>query len=146
MDTFVVHTDGGARGNPGPAGSGAVVERQTSHGLELVAEVAEYLGETTNNVAEYTAVIRALERVLEHAGELPVTVEVFLDSELIAEQMAGRYKVKNEGLKPLYARVRELIVELGGVVQFQHVPREQNTEADRLVNHAIDAALTGRHE
>src|SRR3989338_10866085 len=95
MERFVIRTDGGARGNPGPAGSGAAVERQTNHGLELVAEVSEYVGQTTNNIAEYKAVILALEAVKQHAAALPVAVDAVLDSQLIVEQMNGNYKVKN---------------------------------------------------
>ena len=144
MERFVTHTDGGARGNPGPAGSGAVIERMVDGTLELVEEVSEWLGETTNNVAEYKAVIFALESVKRHAVALPVVVDAYLDSQLIAEQMAGNYRVRNEGLKPLYNRVRELVTELGGAVTFEHVPRAQNKHADRLVNEAIDRALEQR--
>ena len=141
MERFVIRTDGGARGNPGPAGSGAAVERETDHGLELVAEVSEYVGETTNNIAEYKAVIFALEAVKRRAQSLPVEVDAVLDSQLIVEQMNGSYKVKNAGLKPLYDRVRQLVVELGGAVTFRHVFRAENKHADRLVNEAIDRAL-----
>ncbi len=141
MEQFVIRTDGGARGNPGPAGSGAAVERKTDSGLELVAEVSEYVGETTNNIAEYKAVIFALEAVKANATSMPVVVDAVLDSQLIVEQMNGNYKVKNEGLKPLYHRVRELVMELGGAVTFRHVFRAENKHADRLVNEAIDAAL-----
>jgi len=141
MEHYVIHTDGGARGNPGPAGSGAAVERMNGDQLELVIEVSEWLGETTNNVAEYKAVIFALEAVKQHAKEIPVTVEVVLDSQLITEQMNGNYKVRNEGLKPLYQQVRHLVMELGGVVSFRHVPRAENKHADRLVNQAIDRGL-----
>ena len=133
----------GARGNPGPAGSGAAVEQLLENGqLKLVAEVSEYVGETTNNIAEYKAVIFALEAVKHHALMLPVEVDAVLDSQLIVEQMNGNYKVKNEGLKPLFNRVRELVVELGGAVTFRHVFRAENKHADRLVNEAIDRALT----
>ena len=136
-----MRTDGGARGNPGPAASGAVVERKSGHKLVVVEEISEWLGETTNNVAEYRAVIFGLESVKRHAGELPVEVDVVMDSQLITEQMNGNYRVRNEGLKPLYQQVRELCVALGGMVTFRHVPRAENKHADRLVNKAIDAAL-----
>ena len=141
METYVIHCDGGARGNPGPAGSGATVDLKTDTGLQRVADVSEWLGETTNNVAEYKAVIFALEAVKKHAKQLPVVVEAVLDSQLIVEQMNGNYKVRNEGLKPLYQQVRHLVMELGGSVSFQHVLRAENKDADRLVNKAIDAAL-----
>lgn len=146
MEQFTVRTDGGARGNPGPAGSGAVVEQLLPTGQrKVVAEVSEYVGETTNNIAEYKAVIFALEAVKHHALMLPVAVDAVLDSQLIVEQMNGNYKVKNAGLKPLYQRVRELVAELGGAVTFRHVFRADNTHADRLVNQAIDAALAKAH-
>ncbi len=145
MERFLVHTDGGARGNPGPAGSGAVVERVVDGQRELVAEVSEYVGETTNNIAEYRALIFALESVKVQASELPVSVEAVMDSQLIVEQMNGNYKVRNAGLKPLYDRVRQLVIELGGAVTFRHVFRAENKHADRLVNQAIDHALDEHH-
>ena len=141
MERFIIRTDGGARGNPGPAGSGAAIERVVDGRTELVAEVSEYVGETTNNIAEYRAVIFALEAVKTHAVALPVEVDARLDSQLIVEQMNGRYKVKNAGLKPLHNQVRALVLELGGVVTFRHVFRAENTHADRLVNQAIDREL-----
>ena len=144
METFIIHCDGGARGNPGPAASGATVELKTDTETKLVAEVSEWLGETTNNVAEYKAVIFALEAVKKHATSLPVIVEAVLDSQLIVEQMNGNYKVRNEGLKPLYQQVRHLVTELGGAVSFRHVLRAENKQADRLVNKAIDAVLEKR--
>ncbi len=141
MEEYVVRTDGGARGNPGPAASGAVVERRIGDRLKVIEEISEWLGEATNNVAEYQAVIFGLESVKRHAKKLPVLVDVVMDSQLITEQMNGNYRVRNEGLKPLYNEVRELCVALGGVVTFRHVPRAENKHADRLVNQAIDAAL-----
>ena len=132
---LIIYTDGGARGNPGPAAIGVVVGSK-SYG--------EAIGNTTNNIAEYKAVIFALEAVKKHATSLPVIVEAVLDSQLIVEQMNGNYKVRNEGLKPLYQQVRHLVTELGGAVSFRHVLRAENKQADRLVNKAIDAVLEKR--
>jgi len=130
----IVACDGASRGNPGPAGIGAVVV--TTKG-EVLAEIARGIGVTTNNVAEYTAVIEGLVR----AAELGAT-DVLLrsDSHLIVEQLSGRYKVKNAKLKPLHARVRELA---GGFwrIRYEHVPREHNRHADRLANRGVDEWL-----
>ena len=138
MQRFFVWTDGGARGNPGPAGYGVVIKDEAGKNL---AEIAEYLGETTNNQAEYWGLLTALERVIELAGDEPAEVEVRMDSELIVKQMLGLYRIKNEGLKPLYWRIRELVVRLGGRVSFSHVPRRENKEADALSNVAMDRGM-----
>ena len=125
-------TDGGARGNPGPAAIGAVVS--TPDG-EVLAEAAERIGEATNNVAEYRALLLGLER----ARALGATeVEVINDSELVARQLQGAYKVKHAGLRPLYDQAMEA---LEGFERWsvRSVPREQNAHADRLVNTALDA-------
>jgi ribonuclease HI len=135
MKKFFVWTDGGARGNPGPAGYGVVIKDEAG---KNVAEIAEYLGETTNNQAEYWGLVTALEKVRDLAGSDEVQVEVRMDSELIVKQMLGLYKVKNEGLKPFYWRIRELIIALGGQVTFTHIPRRENKEADALSNVAMD--------
>jgi ribonuclease HI len=129
----IVHVDGGARGNPGPAAAGCVIS--TSEG-ELLGEHAELLGEVTNNVAEY----RALLLGLRHARELGVTdVEVVNDSELIAKQINGQYKVKHAAMRPLYL---EALAALRGFERWsvRTVPRAQNAEADALVNVALDQA------
>ena len=130
---LTAYTDGAARGNPGPAGAGVQI---LDAGGSCVAEVVRYLGEATNNVAEYSALILALERAIElGASEL----EVRSDSELMVRQMTGRYRVKNEGLKPLFERARTLAGKLERVA-YVHVRREANREADRLANQAIDQA------
>lgn len=123
--------DGASRGNPGPAGAGAQI---TDGDGVVLAEIAEGLGETTNNVAEYTAVIRGLERALELGAS-----EVLLrsDSQLLINQLTGRYRVRTPHLQPLYRRVRELAARLGSV-EYEHVRRELNTEADRLANQGVD--------
>ena len=129
---LVVHVDGGARGNPGPAAIGIVTS--TPDG-EVVDELAEPIGEATNNVAEYRALLRGLER----ARELGATeVEVVNDSELVARQVQGAYKVKHPGLRPLYDQAMEA---LRGFERWsvRSVPRAQNAHADELVNAALDA-------
>ena len=128
----VVHVDGGARGNPGPAAIGVVTS--TPDG-EVVDELAEPIGEATNNVAEYRALLRGLER----ARDLGATeVEVVNDSELVARQVQGAYKVKHPGLRPLYDQAMEA---LRGFERWsvRSVPRAQNAHADELVNAALDA-------
>jgi ribonuclease HI len=131
-DRLVIHTDGAARGNPGPAGAGAVL-RDAADG-SLVAEIATYLGVRTNNYAEWTAVELALEEALAHGA---AHVDLRLDSELVARQISGRYRVKHPDLKPIHARVMGLLARIGSY-SVGHVPRELNREADRLSNVAID--------
>jgi len=131
---LVVHVDGGARGNPGPAAVAAVAS--TPDG-DVVGERNEYIGEATNNVAEYRAVLLALELARElGAGE----VEIVNDSELVARQIGGEYKVKHAGLKPLFAKTME---KLRGFDAWsvRTVRREHNARADELVNEALDEAL-----
>jgi len=129
----VLHVDGGARGNPGPAAIGVVVSDAEGRLLE---EVAEAIGETTNNVAEYRALLRGLERAHALGAD---EVEVVGDSELVAKQVTGQYKVKHAGLKPLHAQALQA---LAGFARWhvRTVPRAQNAAADALVNAALDAA------
>lgn len=129
---IVIFTDGGSRNNPGDAGLGAYI---TQHGV-AIAELSEYLGKQTNNFAEYTAVIRALEWCLEN-GLSEESIAFKMDSKLVVEQVQGNWKVKEPTLKPLVARVRELAAQFP-TVTFAHIPREQNKEADRLANEAMD--------
>ena len=128
----VLHVDGGARGNPGPAAIGVVVADAEGRLLE---EVAEAIGEATNNVAEYRALLRGLERARALGAD---EVEVVGDSELVAKQVTGAYKVKHAGLKPLHA---EALQALAGFARWhvRTVPRAQNAAADALVNAALDA-------
>lgn len=126
-------TDGGARGNPGPAAYGFVLE--ADDGTVLAAH-GESIGIATNNVAEYSALIAGLERALEL--EL-VDLEVISDSELMVKQMRGEYKVKNAGLRPLSVRAAQLARRLDAVT-YRHVRREDNQLADRLVNDALDGS------
>ena len=131
---MTINCDGAARGNPGPAGAGAIVVDEDG---AVLAEVAEGLGETTNNVAEYTAVIRGLEEAKRLGAH-----EVLLrsDSQLLINQLTGRYRVKAPHLQPLHRRVRALLVGFAKV-DLEHVPRERNAEADRLANLGVDRWL-----
>lgn len=133
---FIIYGDGGSRGNPGPAGSGAVIRNEAG---ETVATVSEFLGVTTNNVAEYTAILRALETLftmLEGKAK-DAEVHVRMDSMLVIKQMSGEWKIKHPNMKPLAERVRELVRQFGSV-SFEHVYREDNKDADRLANEAMD--------
>ena len=129
---MIVHTDGGSRGNPGPAAAGYIIE--DIKGNRLAAR-GFFLGEATNNFAEYAALIKALEEAGEWGGD---KVSVFCDSELIVRQLSGQYKVKSEQIRPLYEQVVDLKGQFSSC-RVQHVRREQNKEADRLVNVALDA-------
>jgi probable phosphoglycerate mutase len=129
---LLIYTDGAARGNPGPAGAGAIV-RDAATG-ETLAEIAEPLGHATNNVAEWTAVRLALEE----AARLGAThVDLRMDSELVARQISGVYRVKHPDLRPIHAAVMGMLGRLGGYT-VGHVPRALNKDADRLSNVAID--------
>jgi ribonuclease HI len=133
---LVIYCDGGARGNPGPAAIGAVVLDPSTDPPTRLATVSERIGVATNNVAEYRALVAALEA----AREFPARrVRVRADSQLIVRQLEGRYRVKQAHLRPYYERARELLSEYEDV-ELTHVPREQNTEADALVNAALDLA------
>lgn len=132
---LVIHTDGAARGNPGPAGAGAILRDADG---TVVAEIAEPLGHATNNVAEWTAVRLALEE----AARLGAThVDLRMDSELVARQISGIYRVKHPDLKPIHAAVMRLLHGLDGYT-VGHVPRELNKDADRLSNVALDGPGT----
>src|SRR5262245_53314218 len=129
---LIIHTDGASRGNPGEAAYAYTIERD---GVPPIEE-ADCLGQMTNNQAEYTAVVRALEHALEIASEL--SVAVYSDSELMVKQLNGDYRVKNEELKPLYEEVRDLCTRFKQTVRFHHVRRSQNQRADQLCNEALD--------
>lgn len=130
---LVVHVDGGARGNPGPAAIGVVVSDADGAVLE---QLGEMIGETTNNVAEYRALLRGLERASALGAE---EVEVVGDSELVARQVNGQYKVKHAGLKPLHAEALRALARFPRW-RVRTVPRSHNAAADALVNAALDAA------
>ena len=128
-----IYTDGASRNNPGEAGAGVFIMRD-GRPLE---KIAQYLGTTTNNIAEYQAAIIGLEHCVKLGAS---TVRLHADSELMVKQLNGQYKVKNEGLKPLYLKVKELIAKIGRV-EVQYIPREMNKEADALANKAIDEKI-----
>jgi ribonuclease HI len=129
---ILIYTDGAARGNPGPAGLGALLrDAQTG---EVLAELARFLGVRTNNYAEWTAVEDALREALRLGA---TQVDLRMDSELVARQISGRYRVKHPDLKPIHASVMTMLAQLDGYT-VGHVPRELNKDADRLSNVAID--------
>lgn len=132
---LIIYCDGGSRGNPGPAGLGAVIYDEDKN---KVFEISEFLGITTNNQAEYKGVLQAIKKAKElKAKEL----SFYLDSELIVKQMNGQYRVKNKDLLPIYMEIRKHILEFKKV-DFNHVRREYNKEADALANMAMDENST----
>ncbi len=134
---YILFTDGGARGNPGPAGAGAVLKR----GDTILKKIAKPLGKRTNNWAEYEAVIVALEelkKLVPESRRKETVVEVKLDSELIARQLSGKYQVKEESLFSQYIKAHNLLVKDFPHTTFTHIPREKNKEADALSNEAMD--------
>jgi ribonuclease HI len=142
---FVVRTDGAARGNPGPASAGAVLislaRSDARHPLAAPdASISDYLGIQTNNVAEYTAVVRAIALALELGAR---RLELLLDSKLIVEQLAGRWRVKDAKLRPLWAEALRQLRTLPDGWVAAHVPRAQNSLADAMCNAAIDRVMAG---
>jgi len=133
---LIVACDGASRGNPGPAGIGVEITNERG---EVLGEIAEGIGETTNNVAEYTAVIEGLARAAELGAR---TVTLRSDSLLLISQLTGRYRVKAAHLQPLHRRARSIAAGFDRV-SFEHVPREENVEADRLANEGVDRWLAG---
>ena len=128
---ITAYFDGGARANPGPAGYGVYI---VDAGGQVLAELSGSLGIATNNIAEYNGLIVALQWAVDHNV---TSIAIKGDSQLVIEQMRGNYKVKNEGLKPLYLKARMLVMQIGDV-RFEHVRREFNKEADRLSNVGMD--------
>ncbi|MDP8256181.1 MAG: ribonuclease HI family protein [Candidatus Alcyoniella australis] len=137
MDTLYANFDGASRGNPGPASAGAVLYDGTGR---VLARAGKYLGENTNNYAEYNGLLLALKLAREHGVRRLV---IRADSQLIVRQIEGRYKVKAANLIPLYQRARELMAHFERV-RVEHGPREKNSEADRLANLAIDEHFAKR--
>ena len=134
MPKMIIYTDGGSRGNPGPAASGFTIDGKP-HGV--------YLGRATNNIAEYTAIKLALEKAFEQLGAAAkkTDIEVRMDSQLAQRQLIGRYKMKNAGLRPIFETIQESCVSFKSV-KFIHVPRAENVAADAAVNKALDEALS----
>lgn len=132
---LTIYTDGGARGNPGPAAYGFVI---TDEKGSLIYEEGKTIGVNTNNVAEYSAVVESLRWVLSNIHDPISNIQFFMDSKLVCEQMSGRWKIKNENLRNLYFTIKDLENKLGAQVTYKHVYREKNKEADALVNKALD--------
>ena len=133
----MVYTDGGARGNPGPAAIGVVIKDENGH---VNKSYGEAIGETTNNEAEYRAVVSALQKVKALLGKEKiknVALEVNTDSELVKKQLNGEYKIEEERLFPFFIKIWNLRMDFGEM-SFHHIPREKNKEADRMVNEALD--------
>jgi ribonuclease HI len=132
---LVLHIDGASRGNPGPAAYGVVAESEAG---APVAALSKFLGEATNNQAEYAGLLAALDFARSNGYR---RLRILSDSELLVRQMSGEYKVKSDGLKPLWERARRAAAAFEAC-SLRHVPREENREADRLANRALDSALT----
>lgn len=137
MQNIIVYTDGGARGNPGPAAIGVVV---TDASGKVQKEVAETIGNSTNNFAEYNAVMVALQTVKQLFGKATkdMAFEIRLDSELVKKQLNAEYQIKEPGLVPMFIEIHNLRVANFPHLTLTHIPREKNKEADRLVNEALD--------
>ncbi len=139
---FIVHTDGGARGNPGPAAIGVLIEMTNEK--KKIVEISKKIEEATNNVAEYTAVLEALRNIkyqisnIKYEERKQMQIAFFLDSVLVVNQLNGKFKVKDPQLRELLLAVRLLEQEVGGLIRYAAVPREQNQWADFLVNKALD--------
>ena len=129
---LIVHTDGGARGNPGPAAIGVVIQDDTK---KVVQEFGKKIGKTTNNVAEYTGVLEALQKIKKGDAS---QIQFYLDSTLVVNQLNGLFKIKDPTLRLLVSRIRILEQEIGGTISYASVPREQNRRADYFVNKALD--------
>jgi ribonuclease HI len=138
MENITLHTDGASKGNPGPSGIGVVLSDGKGR---VVKEIGDYIGQTTNNVAEYTALIRGLEEALALGAR---SVRIKTDSELLVKQITGAYKVKAPHLRELNALVRGLMARFSDV-SIAHVPREQNAAADKLASQAAEKAKPGKN-
>lgn len=148
--SFVVYTDGGARGNPGPAAAGFVISAiggpaSGGEGFNNWKKTGgEYLGEITNNEAEYRAVILALKKLKHLVGGEKAknsSIEFYVDSELLERQLNGEYKIKDKNIQNLFVEIWNLKTDFGEVI-FKHIPREENTEADKIVNQILDRELS----
>lgn len=141
MKKLIIFTDGGSRGNPGPAAAGVVIKSENG---PILASFARKLGETTNNVAEYQAVIAALNWLKENHQLLTTNYQLhfFLDSKLVVNQLNGFFKIKEAHLRELLLKIRQLEQEVGGNVTYSLIPREKNWEADTLVNRALDESVS----
>lgn len=134
MQKLIIHSDGGSRGNPGPGAIGVVI---TNEAGEIVHKISHYIGRTTNNQAEYQAILSGLEAAKKLKAD---SVDCFLDSELVVKQLRHEYKVKDKDMASLFVKVHNLSLQFKKIT-FTHIRREQNKEADRLVNEALDKKL-----
>lgn len=139
-DTLIIYTDGGSRGNPGYAAFGFVIYDENR---ELIFERGKNIGIQTNNVAEYSAILEALRWVDEQKliNNQQSTINFFMDSKLACEQLSGRWKIKNENIRGFYYEIKKMEEKLSAKVTYTHVPREENREADKMVNMALDGLL-----
>ena len=139
---ITMFTDGGARGNPGPAATGVVIKNEDD---EVLHEFGNYLGTSTNNEAEYKALIAGLDYVAQNFNDKPINLSCYLDSELVVKQLNGLYKVKSDTLRPFYLKavnIKEELTDNGSGVSFNYVPRKQNKHADSIVNKVLDEFLS----
>lgn len=142
QERIIIYTDGGARGNPGPAAIGVVIQDAEGHAIKGCGKA---IGETTNNEAEYQAVLFALQKAKALFGKKKteeIQIEIRMDSELVMRQLSGQYKIEEERLFPYFIKIWNLKMDFARV-SFAHVPREKNREADRLVNEALDKEQSG---
>lgn len=140
MKKIIIYTDGGARGNPGPAGAGAYI---TDESGRKIKGVSKFLGVRTNNYAEYEAVILGLselKKIIPKEERKNISIEVRMDSELVARQLSGKYQIKEESLFPQFIKIWNIKVADFPKISFTHIPREKNKEADRLANEAMNQA------
>lgn len=135
MSELTIHTDGASRGNPGVSGAGALIEDSSG---KVLAEICKYLGDNcTNNQAEYSSLILALEEAIKLKA---TSIKIYADSELMVRQIKGEYRVKNPGIKPLFEEAMKLLKKIS-THTIEHIPREQNKRADKLANLAIDGQM-----
>jgi len=140
VNTLHIYTDGGARGNPGPAAIGIYVSDKDN---KKIAGFGKTIGIATNNVAEYKAVIGALDWIIENAKDLSKNLKIYfsMDSKLVCSQIVGLFKVKNADLRALLFEVRDREAQISLPIYYKHIPREQNTKADAFVNEALDNSM-----
>jgi ribonuclease HI len=139
VSNIIIFTDGGSRGNPGPAALGVFI--QDEDGNEL-ASIGKTLGNTTNNIAEYSAIVEGFNWLLKNKNNFNVkSVKFYMDSQLACSQLNGLYKVKNPRIREFVFEIRQKEAELGFIITYTHIPREQNKKADFMVNQALDNQL-----
>ena len=143
MKRLIIHTDGGARGNPGQGAIGVVIKDETG---SLLCEISRRIGATTNNISEYSAVVASLEWIKKNRFirqlSNQLVIQFFLDSTLVVNQLNGLFKVKDAILRTYLLRVRTLEQEIGGQISYTYIPREKNSHADFLVNKALDTPFS----